>query len=617
MNVDLQRLGACLNKNSLKTWFESVKWEKPEILTFDVDVQAETELDIHDRVITEEYRVTGTQTYSKDFEDTLQVQKINAGLKEMPPKKRKQWNAEAMKRAVEAVKNKELGTLKASKAFGVPKSTLIDYVISKKPVTLLAIKLGRKPTLTNELEEALVEYALEMERRYFGLRASDVRRLAFQLAIRNGLKHPFSCRSAAAGKKWLKSFMSRHPKLSLRKPQGISAARVEGFTKENVQAFFNLLGSVLPKVGFNPAAIYNVDETSITVQHKHAKVISLKGKRQVAALTASERGALVTIVTCMNAVGRYIPPMLVFPRKNMKPELLNGAPPGSVARFHPSGWIQQDIFTDWLRHFILHVKPSESEQVVLILDGHYSHSRNIDVINIARDNFVHIICLPPHSTNKLQPLDVSFMSPFKTYYPAEIETWLRANPGRVVTSYQISELMGRAYLRAASCEIAVNGFRKCGIFPFQPTIFRDDEFAIHSSNERQSVEGDNDGNQIAVDPAVAENLRKERETTPPISTPKLVVPQDICPIPSLKTKHQSPKPGCSGEASKKGGKRGSTAILTSTPYNTDLEESLKKRKKITPKKVSLNQNKSKLKNEKEKVNNKKSIPKGKKEERGR
>ncbi|CAH2006682.1 unnamed protein product [Acanthoscelides obtectus] len=370
----------------------------------------------------------------------------------MPPKKRKQWNAEAMKRAVEAVKTKEMGTLKASKAFGVPKSTLIDYVISKKPDdTLLAIKLGRKPTLTNELEESLVEYALEMER--------------------------------------------RHPKLSFQKPQGISAARVKGFTKENVQAFFNLLGSVLPKVGFNPAAIYNVDETGITtVQHKHVKVISLKGKRQVAALTASERGALVTIVTCMNAVGRYIPPMLVFPRKNMKPELLNGAPPGSVARCHPSGWIQQDIFIDWLRHFILHVKPSESEQVVLILDGHYSHSRNIDVINIARDNFVHIICLPPHSTNKLQPLDVSFMSPFKTYYAAEIETWLRANPGRLVTSYQISELMGRAYLRAASCEIAVNGFRKCGIFPFQPTIFRDDEFAIHSSNERQSVEGDNDEN---------------------------------------------------------------------------------------------------------------------------
>ncbi|CAH2000290.1 unnamed protein product [Acanthoscelides obtectus] len=227
---------------------------------------------------------------------------------EMMPPKKKQWNAEAMKRAVEAVKNKEIGTLKASKAFGVPKSTLIDYVISKKSVdTLLAIKLGRKPTLTNELEEALVEYALEME-------------TSWRYVM--GLSILFLAEVPLLEKKWLKSFMSRHPKLSFRKPQGISAARVKGFTKENVQAFFNLLGSVLPKVGFNPAAIYNVDETGITtVQHKHAKVISLKGKRQVAALTATERGALVTIVTSMNAVGRYIPPMLVFPRKNMKPDI--------------------------------------------------------------------------------------------------------------------------------------------------------------------------------------------------------------------------------------------------------------------------------------------------------
>ncbi|CAH1964892.1 unnamed protein product [Acanthoscelides obtectus] len=81
----------------------------------------------------------------------------------MLPKQRKEWNAEAIKRAVEAVKNKEMGTLLASKIFGVPKSTLIDYVISKKPVdTLLAIKLGRKPALRKKLEEGLVEYALEM-----------------------------------------------------------------------------------------------------------------------------------------------------------------------------------------------------------------------------------------------------------------------------------------------------------------------------------------------------------------------------------------------------------------------------------------------------------------------
>uniref|UniRef100_A0A1Y1N7V7 DDE-1 domain-containing protein n=1 Tax=Photinus pyralis TaxID=7054 RepID=A0A1Y1N7V7_PHOPY len=186
----------------------------------------------------------------------------------------------------------------------------------------------------------------------------------------------------------------------------------------------------------------------------------------------------------MRQVYMYVPPMLVFPRKNMKSELLDGAPPGTIAKCHPSGWIQQDLFTAWFHHFIKHVKPCVDDQVVLILDGHYSHTRNIDIINIARENYIHIVCLPPHSTHKLQPLDVAFMSPFKTYYAQAIERWLKHNPGRLVTAYQIAELMGESYLRAASVEVAVNGFRKCGIFPVNRHVFRDDDFAIHAQRER-------------------------------------------------------------------------------------------------------------------------------------
>ena len=350
-------------------------------------------------------------------------------------KKRKSWDAKAMELAVNAVKSKEMGYLKASIIYKVPRSTLVDYVKSNKAIDILTTtKLGRKPALSDELENMLVTYCLDMEKRFYGLTASDIRRLAFQLAIRNGLRHPFSVGKSSAGKKWQRGFLKRHPQLSFRKPQGISAARVKGFTQENCAAFFDLLEQALQKINLNPARLFNVDETGITtVQHKHSRVLSLRGKRQVGALKASERGALVTVVTCMNATGMYVPPMLVFPRKNMKPELLNGAPPGTIAKCHPSGWIQHDLFTAWLQHFIKHIKPSKDDPIVLILDGHYSHTRNIDLIDLARENYIHILCLPPHSTHKIQPLDVAFMSPFKTYYALEIESWLKNNPGRVVT----------------------------------------------------------------------------------------------------------------------------------------------------------------------------------------
>lgn len=66
----------------------------------------------------------------------------------------------------------------------------------------------------------------------------------------------------------------------------------------------------------------------------------------------------------------------------MKLELMNGTPPGSVYDCHPSGWIQSEIFTKWLKHFIDHVKPTKEDPVLQVFDGHVTHTRNIDVINI-------------------------------------------------------------------------------------------------------------------------------------------------------------------------------------------------------------------------------------------
>ncbi|CAK1554374.1 unnamed protein product [Leptosia nina] len=56
----------------------------------------------------------------------------------------------------------------------------------------------------------------------------------------------------------------------------------------------------------------------------------MKGKKAFHKLSSAERGALITIVTCMSASGQFIPPLMMFPRKNMKAELLNGAPPGTI-----------------------------------------------------------------------------------------------------------------------------------------------------------------------------------------------------------------------------------------------------------------------------------------------
>lgn len=89
--------------------------------------------------------------------------------------------------------------------------------------------------------------------------------------------------------------------------------------------------------------IYNVDKTGLSVvQSKIPRVIASKEKRQIGALTAAERGSLVTIITCMSAGGNFVPPLVIFPRKNMDTHQ-----DGCKQTFLQNGlnifWIQQNV----------------------------------------------------------------------------------------------------------------------------------------------------------------------------------------------------------------------------------------------------------------------------------
>jgi len=65
----------------------------------------------------------------------------------------------------------------------------------------------------------------------------------------------------------------------------------------------------------------------------------------------------------------------------MKLDLMNGAPLGSIYDCHASGWIQTDLFKQSFLHFVQHVNPAEKDHFLLTLDGHYSHTGSLDVIN--------------------------------------------------------------------------------------------------------------------------------------------------------------------------------------------------------------------------------------------
>jgi hypothetical protein len=98
-----------------------------------------------------------------------------------------------MCRAVRVVRSGEMGYLRASKYSSGPTETLETY---EKETSLSLEKLvntiaGRN-VLLSELVNELLEYCITMDQRYYELKCQDIKRMALQLAIINGLQRPFS-----------------------------------------------------------------------------------------------------------------------------------------------------------------------------------------------------------------------------------------------------------------------------------------------------------------------------------------------------------------------------------------------------------------------------------------
>jgi len=48
-----------------------------------------------------------------------------------------------------------------------------------------------------------------------------------------------------------------------------------------------------------------------------------------------------------------------------------------------------------------------------MVDGYFSHTKNLDVVDKVRGHSVALVSLPPHSAHIMQPLDDGIMKPLK------------------------------------------------------------------------------------------------------------------------------------------------------------------------------------------------------------
>jgi hypothetical protein len=118
----------------------------------------------------------------------------------------------------------------------------------------------------------------------------------------------------------------------------------------------------------------------------------------------------VTTIESINASGWCLPPFVILSAKLHEASWYQHLPLDWVVAVCDNGWVTDELGVEWVKQFDRH-KVSRTRGVyrLLILDGHSSHATP-EFDQYCPENNIITLCMPPHTSHLLQPLDVSCFS---------------------------------------------------------------------------------------------------------------------------------------------------------------------------------------------------------------
>lgn len=400
-------------------------------------------------------------------------------------KKKKKWTEEAMERALIEVKSGKCTVRQAAKEFGVPKSSLGDRVSGR---VTPGSRSGPAQLITCADEELLVEFSIYMAKHGFPMTKQQLVSFASSIYKRQHRRVAFS----KLGQTWWLNFRKRQEKnITIQPADNVVRGRMVCVRKEAVDQFFHLLSTVLDAHGLRdkPRQIMNCNEMSFHLGKKRVilpKSASL-GSKPVPGLRDH-----ISVLACFSATGEDIPPFIIYSKAYPGGVCYKAqGPPNALYAWSDSGYVTSDLFKKWfLKHFLLYAP--KDRPLLLIFDGHKSPV-SLEVVEAARKEDIILLCLPPHCSHILQPLDAGLFALLKQRFAALIGDACATDTHFAISKKEFSGIFTGTYQVVKDEEgvrTVKEGFRKCGMYPLN-------HFAI---NEKHLMSSHN------VGPAVVPSL---------------------------------------------------------------------------------------------------------------
>lgn len=185
----------------------------------------------------------------------------------------------------------------------------------------------------------------------------------------------------------------------------------------------------------------------------------------------------VSILHIGNASGVSLPPVWIFKGAAHDADLADDFAQfrgDSVYGSQKNGYFTAEHFLSVLEHFVRHAV--STRPLLFIMDGASSHVSE-ESVQYAKSNGIQILLLPSHTTHLLQVADVAVFRPFKAYWRAECNRLRAAKrltcaPGDIgVKRSDILPAAIAAWNNAVKPANVISGFRRTGIYPFNPRAY--------------------------------------------------------------------------------------------------------------------------------------------------
>ena len=272
------------------------------------------------------------------------------------------------------------------------------------------------------------------------------------------------------GPRWASNFVKRQPDLRTRSFRRLDYQRALCEDPEIIQAWFNLVRNTIAKYGIIESDIYNFDETGFMMGViGTGMVVTIAERRTNTKMVQPGTRQWITVIQGANSSGWCIPPYIIVAGKvHLSTWYEDSALPYDwVITTTENGWTNNERGLEWIQHFNQHSKSRSSGKYrLLVLDGHESH-HSVEFELYCKENNIITLCMPPHSSHLLQPLDVGCFGPLKTAYGKQIEKRIRAGTTHIAKE-DFFPAFHAAFQEAMTENNVRGGFRGAGLVPMSP-----------------------------------------------------------------------------------------------------------------------------------------------------